>query len=86
MGRVKKRMVELVHSVLNFGEERECSENAASECIQMPLYSRRLKAGYLRQLPAALGLPVTASGDEIRQMIKGNLTEEGKKLKVSRFF
>ena len=58
------------------GEERGRREHAPS--MRMPLNSKRLKAGHLRRLAAALGVPTAASADELRQMIDGKLTEEGK--------
>ena len=49
--------------------------------MRMPLNSKRLKAGHLRRLAAALGVPTAASADELRQMIDGKLTEEGKEVR-----
>lgn len=40
-----------------------------------PLNSKRFNAGYLRRLAEAMELPMTASADELRQMIDGQLAE-----------
>ena len=61
------------------GEERGRRKHAPS--MRMPLNSKRLKAGHLRRLAAALGVPTAASADELRQMIDGKLTEEGKEVR-----
>ena len=53
----------------------------APPSMRMPLNSKRLKAGHLRRLAAALGVPTAASADELRQMIDGKLTEEGKEVR-----
>ena len=58
-------------SGIGSGEER-------APPVRVPLNSRRLKAGHLRRIAAALDMPIAASADELRQMIDGNLTEEGK--------
>ncbi len=46
--------------------------------IRLPLNSKRLKVGHLRRLAAAMGVPTTASADELRQLIDGTLTEKGR--------
>ena len=44
----------------------------------LPLNSRRLTAALLRQLAGGLGLPTTASSDDLRTLIEGKLTEAGR--------
>ena len=44
----------------------------------LPLNSRRLNAGHLRQLAALLELPANVSMEKTRQMVDGKLTEMGK--------
>ena len=41
----------------------------------LPLNSRRLTITMLKQLAGALGLPRSASADELRQLISGQLEE-----------
>ena len=43
-----------------------------------PLNSRRLTVKHLQLLAEVLGLPTQASGDELRQMIEGTLTDKGR--------
>ena len=44
----------------------------------LPLNSKRLTAAHVQQLARTLGLPTTASPDNIRQMIDGKLAEIGR--------
>ena len=44
----------------------------------LPLNSKRLTAAHVQQLARTLGLPTTASPDDIRQMIDGKLAEIGR--------
>ena len=46
-----------------------------------PLNSKRLGAAYLHRIAAELGLPTTASLEDVRQMIDGKLLEESKEPK-----
>ena len=61
-----------------FGEEKERGECTAPAGVRLPLNSRRLKTDHLRRLAAALDMAVTASGDELHQMIDGKLTGDGR--------
>ena len=70
---VKERMVELVESEIDLGEERERARWVGSLC------------GH-RQLAAALGPPVTASGHELCQMIDGTFTNILDSPQISRFW
>lgn len=45
---------------------------------ELPLNSRRLTIAQIKRIGAALELPVSASTDEIRMMIEGRLTEDGR--------
>ena len=45
--------------------------------VQLPLNSKRLTTNYLRRLATEVGVPTTASGDELWQMIDGKLSENG---------
>ena len=45
---------------------------------RLPLNSKWLKSGHQQWLAKELGVPTAASVDELRQMIDGKLTEEGK--------
>ena len=44
----------------------------------LPLNSKRLTAAHVQQLARTLGLPTTASPDDIRRMIDGKLAEIGR--------
>ena len=46
--------------------------------VRLPLNSKRLKRSQLERLAKALDLPTSASGDELRQLIDGKLTDQGK--------
>ena len=49
---------------------------ATAAARPLPLNSKRLTAALLRQLAGGLELPVTASPDELRQLIEGKLEED----------
>ena len=68
--------MEQEESEISSGEELGRREPAPT--MRLPLNSRRLKAEQLRRLAAALEVPTAASADELRQMIDGKLTGEGK--------
>ena len=72
----------LVESDISLGKERGSSEYTASAGVRMPLNSRQLKHDNLWQLAAVLGLPATASGDKLCQMIDRKLTEGGKDTRI----
>ena len=42
------------------------------------LNSRRLGAAYVKEIAKGIGLPTKAAGDELRQLIEGHLSEEGR--------
>ena len=42
------------------------------------LNSRRLGAVYVKEIAKGMGLPTKAAGDELRQLIEGHLSEEGR--------
>ncbi len=42
------------------------------------LNSRRLGAAYVKEIAKGMGLPTKAAGDELRQLIEGHLSEEGR--------
>ena len=63
-------------SEIESGDRRGSLEH--SPLMRMPLNSRRLTAGHLRRLAAALDVPTGASTDELRQVIDGKLAEEGR--------
>lgn len=46
--------------------------------VRLPLNSKRLKAGHIKRLATALDLPTAASAEELRQIIDGQLAEEGR--------
>ena len=46
--------------------------------VRLPLNSKRLTSNYLRRLAAQLELPTSASVDDLRQMVDGKLTDEGR--------
>jgi len=46
--------------------------------VRLPLNSKRLKRSQLERLAKALDLPTSASSDELRQLIDGKLTDQGK--------
>ena len=45
---------------------------------RFPLNSKRLTASHLKRIAAAMGLPTTASADELRQMIEGEVQSRGR--------
>ena len=47
----------------------------------LPLNSRRLSTAVLRKIAHAMGLPVSVTGDELRQLIKGKLIATGREPK-----
>ncbi len=46
--------------------------------LPLPLNSRRLSSAHLKRLANTMGVPTTATGDEVRQMIEGKLPEQGR--------
>ena len=46
--------------------------------IQLPFNSKRLTANYLRRLTTEVGVPTSTSVTELRQMIDGKLSEDGR--------
>ena len=44
----------------------------------IPLNSKRLTVAHMKRLARSLGLPTTAAGDEIRQMVEGKLADAGR--------
>ena len=44
----------------------------------MPLNSRRVTRSQLRAVAEELGLPTSATGEDLAQMVSGKLTEEGR--------
>ena len=46
--------------------------------VRLPLNSKRLTVSHLRRLASEVGVPTDASADELRQMIDGKLTEDGR--------
>ena len=58
-------------------EEHEISERHRSR-LPIPLNSKRLTAEQLRRLARAMNIPTTAATDEVRQMVEGKLSEDGR--------
>ena len=46
--------------------------------LPIPLNSKHLMAEHLKRLVATLDLPTTAASKEVRQMVEGKLTEQGR--------
>ena len=66
------------HEESEISSGEELGRHEPTSTMRLPLNSRRLKAEQLRRLAAVLDVPTTASADELRQMIDGKLTGEGK--------
>ena len=49
-----------------------------TEKWRMPLNSRRVTRSQLRAVAEELGLPTSATGEDLAQMVSGKLTEEGR--------
>ena len=60
------------------GQEGSESGVRATALIRLPLNSKRLTVNHLRQLASEVSVPTGVSSDELRQMIDGKLTEEGR--------
>ena len=55
----------------------ETTDSRAHARFPIPLNSRRLTANHVKRMARALGVPTTAAGEDIRQMVEGKITETG---------
>ena len=55
----------------------EATDSRAHARLPIPLNSRRLTANHVKRMARALGVPTTAAGEDIRQMVEGKITETG---------
>ena len=55
----------------------ETTDSRAHARLPIPLNSRRLTANHVKRMARALGVPTTAAGEDIRQMVEGKITETG---------
>ena len=74
---VKREMDNM--SVESSRKDRQIDERPRGG-LPLPLNSKRQMAGHLKRIVKALGLPTTAVGDEIQQMIEGKLLGDGREL------
>ncbi len=63
---------------LGEGEGVEGASGGHRTRLPIPLNSKRLTAAHLKRLATALDVPTTAAGDEVRQMVEGKLTDQGR--------
>ena len=62
--------------------ERSASEEKGLQWSKvLPLNSRRLSTAVLRKIAHAMGLPVSVTGNELRQLIEGKLIATGREPK-----
>ena len=60
------------------GESQKGASGGQRAQLPIPLNSRRLSTTHLKRLATALEVPITATGDEVRQMIEGRLIAQGR--------
>ena len=64
------------------GVKSELSLEISRPRTRFPLNSKRLTVSHLKQIAAAMGLPTTASADELRQMIESEVQSRGRNVQV----
>ena len=69
----------MLQSRIVYGGLKEITvETVGGSDTRLPLNSKHLTVGHLRQIGEAMWLPTTASLDEMQGMVKGHLVDQGK--------